>query len=252
MERREFIQASSALGLGALFGQSCYGAGYVSTGQGCARLAVTAPKVPDAARLHPQLQYMPFTDLTAATARMSGANHDQIDSNRFRIDVDDFDDVEVEQARPDYCWAAAVSMVLEHHNITVTQESVVRRIMGRNPEGGSAANLGQIVCALNRWSPSGSGSWVVQATPFATNPLSVLAEIGNNRPMVVGMKEKDSFFGHVCVLTGVEYSFDQFGRPHYHELSVFDPYPDRGSLDLEPSEYNELVQFGIIVWAARV
>jgi hypothetical protein len=180
-------------------------------------------------------------------------NHELLDSNQFRLEVSGVDGIEAEQERADFCWAAAIQTVLAFHGVEVEQCEAVRAVFGDcDKNRAHSASLGQIVCALNGWHPNTVGRpAALTATPFGSNANSILAELANNRPVVIGLRKHGSKIGHVCILMAAEYSYDPRGYACYHAVDVFDPLPSEGDKTLTGAELAQLLDFAVVVWVTH-
>lgn len=145
------------------------------------------------------------------------------------LPADSVQQLAVEQEKPEWCWAASISMIFAHHGYTVRQEDIVKDGYG---------------VALNLPAPSGqamtnalSRAWVdgrarqFQGHAVATDALShqfqvsehkVLAELADGRPLLLGAMR------HAVVLVSLTYEKSELGNVRIIGGTVIDPQPGRG------------------------
>lgn len=141
------------------------------------------------------------------------------------------------QYQSQWCWAAAVSAVFNYHKHPVKQERIVQEVYG------GIVNLpafsGVVIAnQLNKnwlddngksFSARLTGAYDVDANVNAITNSMIVAELTNNKPLVIGNRS------HAMVLTSVSYypNFPSFGIV---KAQVFDPWPGIGYRSLRQSE----------------
>lgn len=166
-------------------------------------------------------------------------------NQRFQVKVDGFQfqalaapNVIGKQRKSNWCWAAAIQMVLNYHGIFATQEHMVQqkfRALVDQP-----ANGVEIMNALNGfyWSIFASkvrvSSWVIDMTTD-TKFLELLAD---KKPIIAGLYGSNTeAAGHAYVVTGAEYSLHPSGLGVIvHAVTVRDPWPVNASEQSIPFE----------------
>ena len=140
------------------------------------------------------------------------------------------------QSASNWCWAAAVSMVLRHHGVAVPQEQVAQAHLGA-PDN-EKASLEAITALLNRrWTDATTGRSVdVQASPQARwwrlqglAAPDVLDDLHHDRPLVLAVR------GHAMVLVQVVYERFPAAGVRLLRAVVVDS-AGGGWRDLRPSE----------------
>lgn len=203
----------------------CIAAGVLA---GC---TVEVPPYPDIhgetrkSPLYDQITGVPIID----TNRMQ-SNVTALDNNEFRVEVEDFDDYEDAQERPDWCWVAAVSMTLRFNDIPASQCDVIKSL-GKDCHSSDLqfGDVSSIVSALNGIKVNEDGrAAIVQATSLATgNGAPLIDDLAHNRPPIVGFHaEEDGNPGHVYVLLSIRYSWTPgvWNMPVFWSVEMFDPF----------------------------
>ncbi len=132
------------------------------------------------------------------------------------------------QRQSNWCWAAAVQMVLNYRGVQVTQEQVVQRIFN-----GAVPNVPgqpeQILTALTGWAFTHDGQPVMlSSSPFAFDGSEIVRDLAERWPIIVGVKTSPTT-GHAYVLTAVTYGVDPWNRPIFRTAILRDPWPGRPS-----------------------
>lgn len=131
------------------------------------------------------------------------------------------------QRKSNWCWAAAIQMVLNYHGIFVSQERFVQQKFGSLAD--RPANGLEILRSLNGrfWSIFASrtrvNAWEVDMT-LDTKFIDLLSQ---EQPLIVGLHGSNTeAAGHAYVVTGVEYTLEPSGRGVIvHNLTLRDPWP---------------------------
>lgn len=165
------------------------------------------------------------------------------------VSVSGFDGVGAEQQAPDWCWAAAVQMVLDHAGISVSQREIVQTIFpDYKSRGYTSASQGRILDALNRYARDRYGFTrrlypvTLLANPW--NNYQFVTTINSGYPVLAGLKKTTDSFGHIVVVYEVSYRQFYANQIGISEVSFYDPYD--GSIDtLSGTEFSERLAFAI-------
>lgn len=152
------------------------------------------------------------------------------------------------QERPDWCWVAAIQMVLNYQGIDISQCEIVKRLgMDCNAKELQLGSASDVVVAMNGWDINSRGrASAVQATTLAvSNGTSLISDVSTNWPVIVGLKGDDDQPGHVYVLTAVEYSWKPgtWNHPVFWEVELYNPWPGEGREWMYGSEFADRIQF---------
>lgn len=136
-----------------------------------------------------------------------------------------------QQRKSNWCWAAAIQMVLNYNGIFVSQEQLVQQKFGALVD--RSADGYEIMKSLNGWfwsifsSRTRVSAWVVDMTAD-TQFLNLLA---SKKPMIAGLRGSSTeAAGHAYVVTGAEYSMDPSGQGVIvRSVTVRDPWPTNPS-----------------------
>lgn len=127
-----------------------------------------------------------------------------------------------DQEQQNWCWAAAIEMVLRYHGVNRTQADIVRQVFGSEVD--VPANAQQILWALNGWGVDRHGrSYRVAADTYFVSGWQLVEDLAYRWPLIVGLHGVP--VGHAYVLTAVRYSIDAWGRPVFHSVVLRDPWP---------------------------
>jgi hypothetical protein len=127
------------------------------------------------------------------------------------------------QERSQWCWASCVEMALAHAGVPVTQERIVRRVMGRDVDLGALP--GELVAAATGVFQRPDGATVRLEGRYlaGTPPAEVLHDhLGGGEPAILLCTRPDGR-GHAVVLGGLEVARDQDGGLAIAALHVYDP-----------------------------
>lgn len=151
------------------------------------------------------------------------------------------------QRQANWCWAAAVQMVLNYHGLVVNQEQIVARIFGELID--KPGRPDQILAALSGWAPDSRGRFSqVLATPYIFQGSDIVEDLAYKWPLIVGLIQPGQPIGHAYVLTAVTYSVNQFNQPIFDSVVLRDPWPGSPSkVELSWREFQSRLMF-----AARV
>jgi hypothetical protein len=181
-------------------------------------------------------------------------NHFQFAENHFEVEAYSMRFFEAVQQRRDWCWAAAVSMVMEHQGFEMSQCDVLRSL-GKDcnsPEDQYGTNS-SIANALNGFRVDRFGQQsLVSATSLQTqNGVNLIGDLARNSTPIVGMSARDGKIGHVYVLTSIEYSWAPgVNQPVIWSVGLFDPW-DGKSIRLRGEEFDDFFDFAVRVAVAR-
>jgi len=145
------------------------------------------------------------------------------------IRTDNFNAVNAKQRASQWCWAACAQMILNYHQVPVTQEDVVWRIKGVIRD--EAANYYEIMSALNGEYPTSEEGGRAEVTCLETKSTDdIIDDLYKNWPLMLAYDTGDS--GHAVVLTAARFKVTrtQNGkRRSLISLTVRDPSPERPS-----------------------
>ncbi len=139
------------------------------------------------------------------------------------------------QKKSNWCWAAAIQMVLHLHGVKVRQADLVRAVYGN--EGNYRATGWQIVRTLNTTARDTRGRLVrIIGRPDVTTAQALLDDLKSGYPLLVGLKNPQ-FGGHAYVLTAAYYRLGADGKPVITHVVLRDPWPTHPSRRLFPWWY---------------
>lgn len=137
------------------------------------------------------------------------------------------------QRRSNWCWAAAIQMVLNFHGTYISQEDIVNKLFGPTLPNVIAYDH-HVLAALD-----GRG---VKINPTMK---TLIDELSDDNPLIVGLKGTSTTPGHIYVLTAIYYFFPAKTHPSYnsgHPLPVKfvlrDPWPYSPTrIEMSPEEF---------------
>jgi ABC-type bacteriocin/lantibiotic exporter with double-glycine peptidase domain len=132
------------------------------------------------------------------------------------------------QEKSQWCWAAAIAMILSRHGVTVSQEEVVRRQFG---DALDMAASGEAITRLLSSSWRGAGGQEVYARTAVGDREAKRAQLTNARLVEELAQQRPLLFGtegHAMVLVGVEYERTAQGAVRITGGMVIDPAPGQG------------------------
>ena len=128
------------------------------------------------------------------------------------IPTNEFKFVAARQHAGNWCWAAAIQMVLIYDGLAVSQDQIVARVFGGSMPD-TPAEPEDILDALSGWAPQFNGRPAeILATPYVYQPNDIVGDLANHWPILVGLRNPEGR-GHVFVLTAVTYSLDSTNQP---------------------------------------
>lgn len=133
------------------------------------------------------------------------------------------------QRNSNWCWAASLQMVFNYYGVSITQEQIVARSYGVDPNGTlpNWAGSFQIITAnLNNWNVDNNGrQYLVQASLYwrAPTPAYLIQELSAQHPVLIGY-QSSSNSGHAVVITACSYIQSMSG-PIIQSIVVRDPWP---------------------------
>lgn len=132
-----------------------------------------------------------------------------------------------------WCWAAAIQMVLNYYGVNISQEQIVARTYGVDLYG-SVPNwpgrLDVITTNLNSWSRDDVGrTYAVISTLNwgAPTPTVLVQELSQGRPVIVSYRSGPNT-AHAVVITGANFISSPLG-PAIQSVVVRDPWPSQGN-----------------------
>jgi hypothetical protein len=133
------------------------------------------------------------------------------------------------QKRDQLCWAASIQTILKFYGIFVSQEDIVIRTFGIQPDGfipNWGANYQQIHYHLNNWDYKiGNQEFQLRASfgEGAPNIRWLIQELIEQRPILIGYHVNPGV-GHAVVITAVDF-FVKNGDWIVTKIVVRDPFP---------------------------
>ena len=157
------------------------------------------------------------------------------------------------QEKPQWCWAASVSMLFSYYGHPVNQKRIVETLYGApvNLGSGPAWNVAALV---NRtWTDDKDQSFVSQLTSAydadagvnAVNNAWLINELDEDRPFIIGTTH------HAVVATAIQY-FPTPTGPNVMAIGVFDPWPGIGARGLTRLEMTPMHLGGGLRFVATV
>lgn len=138
------------------------------------------------------------------------------------------------QHNSQWCWAAAIQMVLNYNGVDIAQEQIVARTYGVDAAG-NLPNWGgdfeRITGNLNNWSIDNQGRAYVVSASFGHGapPASyLLSELSARRPVIVGYASGPAS-AHAVIVTAASWTPSVNG-PMVQTLVVRDPWPSEQNL----------------------
>lgn len=219
----------------AYLSSGCYGVAYTYGPQGPTHIATKTSR----------LQLFSADEL----ARWNG-----YDGDYQYADLTGFETVAASQEDPEWCWAAAVQMVLAFNDVEVEQREIVRAVFGETTgQGSTAGTTGRILRALTGFVQGRAGEvrWFspIQLIPRADNAFAIVDSIESGYPLIIGLRPRGNSFGHIVVVTGVSYYEFSPGVVALDSLEVFDPAEGGGGRTLEYDEIISELDFVIVTYS---
>lgn len=163
------------------------------------------------------------------------------------------------QNNSQWCWAAAIQMVLNYYDVNITQEQIVARTYGSDPYGNLpnwAGSFQAITANLNNWNVDNSGnSYSVKAivNSGAPTPAVLLQELSAGRPVIVGYSSGQNS-GHAVVITAASFT-QSYNGPIIQSVVVRDPWPSPQNIKTAGRVEYPAAQFASVMqayWYIRV
>ncbi len=138
------------------------------------------------------------------------------------------------QRNSNWCWAASLQMIFNYYGVTISQEQIVGRSYGVDPNGilpNWTGSFEVITMNLNNWSVDNFGRYyAVQSSLFwgAPTPLFLIQELSAQKPVLIGYKSGPSS-GHAVVVTALSYIPTPNG-PSIQTIIVRDPWPSQQNI----------------------
>jgi hypothetical protein len=133
------------------------------------------------------------------------------------------------QHNSNWCWAASLQMIFNYYGVNITQEQIVSRSYGTDPNGALpnwTGSLQVITANLNNWNVDNSGrQYAVQAVFYqgAPNPVYLIQELSLQHPILIGYQSGPNS-GHAVVITACSY-IQTYNGPIIQSVVVRDPWP---------------------------
>ncbi|MDB5948133.1 MAG: peptidase like family protein [Ramlibacter sp.] len=135
----------------------------------------------------------------------------------------------VTQEQPQWCWAAAISMIFAHHGYHVAQQEIVKDGYGvaanfPAPSGQAMTNAMSKAWTDQHDKPFQARAWASDAlgSQHQVSNDRVIAELGAGRPLLIGAQN------HAVVLVGLRFERSARGNVRILGGTVIDPQPGQG------------------------
>ena len=141
----------------------------------------------------------------------------------------EMDFVAAAQHNSQWCWAAAIQMVLGYHGVAITQQQIVARTYGMDWWGNLpdwAGSIEAITANLNNWSIDNYGQQYAVGAILnwgAPPPNVLIDELSNRRPVIIGHRSGPNS-ARAVVVTAATFSHTPYGV-RIHSIVVRDPWP---------------------------
>lgn len=171
----------------------------------------------------PKSSFSEYITTPASLPEKDNNNTDEYDTNLKILAKTQLPVRHVWQHTEMWCWAASIQMILNYHNIMVSQEDIVFNVFGRLQTRGANDEL--MTIALNRWIGPIYGQRVKYFYGIPdTNML--INHINSNNPVIV-VYDTDISRGlrHAVVISGV----NNIGNT-INSVVVHDPFPSKQNL----------------------
>jgi len=179
-----------------------------------------------------------------SVATGAAADVQQVGPNLFAagIPTSAFQFFAARQSHSNWCWAAAVQMVLNYHGLFVSQAAIVDRIYGSEVD--LPASPSQILTALSGWAPDVNGRFsAIYASPYTYSGAQIVQDLGYRWPLIAGLRTANGG-GHAVVVTAVYYSVDAWNNPIFQTVVIRDPWPGSPSRqELSWAEFQQRLMF---------
>ena len=155
------------------------------------------------------------------------------------------------QRMQNWCWAACIQMVLNWHGLYVSQEQIVRRVFGNTIDRPAVPR--EMLAALQGWAPDSRGGYsAIQADPVNVNTQSVLQDLTDRWPLIVGLNGPGGT-GHAYVMTAAYFYLNEAQEPVIYRVVLRDPYPTRNSrVEMDMREFLQRCSFATRVHVQRL
>ncbi|MEM6845712.1 MAG: papain-like cysteine protease family protein [Bacteroidota bacterium] len=163
------------------------------------------------------------------------------------------------QQMPQWCWAASIQMVLNYHNVAISQKEIVMRTYGSDPYGNLpnwSGSFEVITANLNYQGVDYRGQPYRVRSNVQVGPPDIsmlLRELSNGHPIIGGYKSGFSS-GHAVVITAASY-INTHNGPVLQTIVVRDPWPSaQNAQNLGRNEYDAKAFFRAmqVHWYIRV
>ena len=138
------------------------------------------------------------------------------------------------QHNSNWCWAASLQMIFNYYGIGITQEQIVARSYGIDPNGNLpnwAGSFQVITANLNNWNVDNNGrQYLVQASLNSgpPTPSYLIQELSLLHPVLIGY-QASSNSGHAVVITACSFVQSMNG-PIIQSIVVRDPWPSQENI----------------------
>jgi hypothetical protein len=139
------------------------------------------------------------------------------------------------QRSSNWCWAASLQMIFNYYGVSITQEQIVARSYGVDPNGNLpdwAGSFPVITANLNNWNVDNNGRQYVVAASLnwgAPTPTYLIQELYAQHPVLIGYQSSPNT-GHAVVITACSYIQTAYG-PIIQSIVVRDPWPSQQNIE---------------------
>jgi len=205
----------------------------------------------------------PFDQYTTPREQYAPYQHAVPSVYYVGIPSSQFNEVFAEQQNSQWCWAAAIQMILQYYGVDVSQRDIVYRTYGSDDFGrlpNRPASFETITDNLNTLAIDRDGErYVIRASMGygIPDPATLVDELRNERPVLIGY-QTGPYTGHAVVATSVSF-LGSLDYPRLQTIVVRDPrrtgYSNYGERSAVPgrTEYDTSMLRAInVYWYVRV
>lgn len=160
---------------------------------------------------------------------IGSSNVSKAQSTYIGIPSERFNYCAASQRSSNWCWAASLQMIFNYYGVNISQEQIVYRSYGIDPQGNLpnwAGSFEVITANLNNWNIDNFGrrySVSANLNWGAPSPVYLIQELAAQRPVLVGYQSGPNT-GHAVVITACSFTQTNFG-PIINSIVVRDPFP---------------------------
>lgn len=145
------------------------------------------------------------------------------------------DTVYATQRNSQWCWAAAIEIILRYYGVRISQEAIVHRAYGIDPTGRLPNREGTYEAMaknLNNWGIDFEGQFYIVRASFHWGPPSeklLIRELSHQHPVLLSYISRTfpRLAGHAVVCTGLAVRISPSNQYEIATVVVRDPWPSR-------------------------